>query len=153
VSENTFHFRLRNTLKDLDKIARALALLTKKWGLSTRCQCQTNLAIEELFTNIVKYGYQDGRDHLDHHVDVTILLKKPNLIITIADDGTPFNPLGCIPPDLRSPLENREIGGLGVHLAKAVMDKIEYHRRGEKNITILEIAIDSAKTMAGEVGR
>jgi anti-sigma regulatory factor (Ser/Thr protein kinase) len=57
----------------------------------------------------------------------------------MVDDGIPFNPLGVETPDTDLPLEEREIGGLGIHLVRRMMDKVSYRRRIDKNvITVYE---------------
>ncbi len=57
--------------------------------------------------------------------------------MTIADDGVPFNPLGAEAPDIDASLEEREIGGLGIHLVRSLMDDVSYQRRIGKNVMTL----------------
>ena len=65
------------------------------------------------------------------------------MVATIADDGRPFNPFESGPPDTELSLEERPIGGLGVHLVRNVMDRSSYERHGEKNVVILEKQIET----------
>ena len=58
--------------------------------------------------------------------------------IRIEDDGISFNPLETKPPDLDCTLEERDIGGLGIHLIKGYMDDIDYQRRGKQNILTIK---------------
>jgi anti-sigma regulatory factor (Ser/Thr protein kinase) len=53
--------------------------------------------------------------------------------VAIEDDGIPFNPLEKETPDTDLPLEERKIGGLGIHLVRNLMDKVSYQRRVDKN--------------------
>ncbi len=57
--------------------------------------------------------------------------------MSITDDGIPFNPFGVETPDTKLSLEEREIGGLGIHLVRKVMDKVSYQRRIDKNVVTL----------------
>ena len=68
-------------------------------------------------------------------VDVEILGQQ--LIVSFTDDGTPFNPFSNAPPDTRLSIDERNIGGLGIHLVKNLMDECNYKRETNKNIITL----------------
>lgn len=124
-------FKLKNQLTDLEKINGALESLRQKLGFSNKCKCETNLVLEELFTNIISYGYRDGGDH---EVLLRIRIDPDQLYIEIEDDGVPFDPLTADPPCIDSDVETREVGGLGVFFARRFADQIHYERTGDKNI-------------------
>jgi anti-sigma regulatory factor (Ser/Thr protein kinase) len=106
--------------------------------LSKRCKCEIDLVSEELFTNIISYGYTDDAEHW---IETTLSLEHGTLIMRIEDDGIPFNPLEAESPDLDSSLEERCIGGLGVHFAKHFAKDVFYERCGNKNILTLKQVI------------
>ena len=89
---------------------------------------------EELLNNIVSYGH---RDEGDHTIEVRAELSADRLAVTITDDGSPFNPFMSAVPDLTVSLEEREPGGLGIHLVRNMMDEVSYRRRTNKNVVIL----------------
>jgi anti-sigma regulatory factor (Ser/Thr protein kinase) len=89
-----------------------------------------SLAIEELVTNCVKYGYADAKDHV---VDIALCVEDGVLRIEVIDDGRPFNPLEAPAPDLSRPIEDRPIGGLGLHLLRELADDVSYERRDGTN--------------------
>ena len=89
-----------------------------------------NLAIEELVTNCIKHGYDDQGEHI---IEITLKLSANELVLTVTDDGHPFNPLELPEPDTNLPLEDRPIGGLGIHLLRKMSDRMEYERKGGKN--------------------
>lgn len=89
-----------------------------------------NLAIEELVTNCVKYGYNDTGEHL---IAIELQVAHNELVLTVTDDGNPFNPLELTPPDTHLPVEDRPIGGLGIHLLRKLSDRMEYERAEGKN--------------------
>ena len=126
--------KLRNQTEDLQKLSQAIDLLSGRLGMTKKCTCETNLVLEELFTNIVQHGCCDGKKHT---IDVTLSLKKNILTMRIEDDGVPFNPIQKSEPDRESSLEDRSIGGLGIFLAKQYADDIHYEYDGNKNILTL----------------
>jgi serine/threonine-protein kinase RsbW len=132
--EHKISFKLKNNLSELDTLLQNLENFCVQFGLSKKCQCEIDLVSEELFTNIISYGY---RDDAEHWIKIKISYDHGTLTMRIEDDGIPFNPLEAKSPDLDSPLEERCIGSLGVHLAKHFTKDVVYERRGDKNILIL----------------
>lgn len=93
---------------------------------------QMNLALEEIFVNIVNYAYPDK----DGKVDISYKLNKKDksINIKIKDKGKEFNPLAAKDPDLAASAKDRKIGGLGIFIAKNVVDEIKYQRKDDENI-------------------
>jgi len=60
----------------------------------------------------------------------------------LLDDAAPFDPLSAKSPDLVSPVDARQIGGLGIHFVRSIMDRVAYERVGNDNTLILEKDID-----------
>jgi serine/threonine-protein kinase RsbW len=92
------------------------------------------LAVEEVTLNIVKYAYLDGPAGM---IEVENFQSTSGLTVQISDDGRSFNPLAAPYPDVKATLEEREVGGLGIYLARKMVDRIHYERQGEKNILTL----------------
>ena len=90
-----------------------------------------HLVIDELLTNIISYAYPDDEHH---EIGIKIELSANRLKVSMVDDGIPFNPLGLETPDTELSLEEREIGGLGIHIVRKMMDKVSYRRRIDKNV-------------------
>lgn len=89
------------------------------------------LVVEELFTNIIMYGHDDSDLH---EVEIELSRSGETLECEIVDDGKPFNPTTQAPDvDTEKSLEERGIGGLGIHFAKTFMDEIAYVRDDDKN--------------------
>ena len=93
------------------------------------------LQIERIISNIIMHGY--GKEE-NLGIDVNLNLMGDIMHIVISDDAKPFNPLKIDDPDIDLPIEEREIGGLGVFLTKQVMDKLEYEVRDGRNVVLLE---------------
>ncbi len=103
---------------------------------SPREEMQINLAVEEIFTNIASYAYHPEVGE----ATVRCALTQDPLEITIqfSDAGTPYNPLDREDPDTTLPADEREIGGLGILMAKKSMDQIHYEYRNHRNILTLK---------------
>lgn len=88
--------------------------------------------VEEIVVNIVNYAQSD-------YLDVEIIRDKKSMTLRFHDGGVPFNPLEKEFPDFSIPLEDREIGGLGIFLVIKNMDAVTYeHTEGENILTIMK---------------
>jgi len=141
MAKNEFSFELKSSLSELDNLCEKLEDFGQKIGLSQKLIFEINLALDELFTNIISYGFGDDAEHL---IKVTITPQNEELCLCIEDDGTPFNPIDFETPDVACSVENCKIGGLGIHIVRKLMDEICYQRCNDKNILTLK------KTLANE---
>jgi len=99
--------------------------------LDARCSHDLNLALEEAVSNVMLYAYTD---HAPHTILVRLTLDDTAVRVAIEDDGVAFNPLDAPAPDLDVPIEQRQIGGLGIFFVQELMDEVTYARRDGKNI-------------------
>lgn len=103
-----------------------------------------NISVEELFTNVASYAYHDrkkddGKICMDYFCSpLDGSEKKKKVTIQFSDWGIPYNPFARKDPDITLPIEERPIGGLGVYMVKAFMDKTEYIYKDGCNITTIE---------------
>jgi anti-sigma regulatory factor (Ser/Thr protein kinase) len=88
------------------------------------------LAIDELLTNIISYGFLDGARH---KIIAAIGIEGDTFEAEIIDDGIAFDPLTRNVPDLDLEGDEREIGGLGIHFIRTVMDGVDYYRSDGRN--------------------
>lgn len=128
---------LKNSLSEAARLVDIIEEYGKEYSISGKSLYNIKLALEELFVNIVSYGYDDDGEH-----EVTIVITKDGseLTVEIRDDGKPFNPLEAPAPDLDMPVEEREPGGLGIHLVRHISKGIEYRREGAHNILVLRLS-------------
>ncbi|MGB3401370.1 MAG: ATP-binding protein [Microcoleaceae cyanobacterium] len=125
------------TLDSLSVIANYIKQIGIWANLSKKKVAKLRLAVDEIATNIIEYGYNNSSDNV---IDFYAKLDNTQLILWIEDTGIPFNPNQQeIPEDLDKPLEEREIGGLGVYLAKINVDRLIYERVNIKNSSLPEI--------------
>jgi anti-sigma regulatory factor (Ser/Thr protein kinase) len=71
-----------------------------------------------------------------------MIINDAEVRVEIEDDGSAFNPLDIPVPNLATPLQDRDPGGLGIHLARSLMDGIHYRRVGRRNVLTLTKRID-----------
>ena len=128
-------FKLKSNLSELDKLCQQLEKFGQSLGLSKKCIFEINLALDELFTNIISYGFADDDEHV---IKVTLTPQNETLCLCIEDDGMPFNPVDAKEPELECTVEDCKIGGLGIHLLRNLMDEICYERCGDKNVLTLK---------------
>ena len=130
--------QLKSRISELDKITRAISAFGARHHLSGNCIQDATLALEEIFSNIVYYGFDDDTDH---DIEVLLRLSRENLLLEVTDDGRPFNPLSAETPDITLPLEQRPIGGLGIFLARKLVDGLEYRRVEGKNVVAMRLEL------------
>ncbi len=96
------------------------------------------IATEEALVNIISYAYPDGNGSIEitHNIENSAEEGR-RLVIQIIDWGVAFDPLSLPDPDIEAPIEEREIGGLGVYMMRNIMDKTLYKREGDRNILTL----------------
>ena len=134
MADDKLSFELKNSLSELNTLEEKIHGFSGQLGLNEKSNCKINLVLEELFTNIVSYGFSDSSEH---QIQFNITHENGKLTIQIEDDGIPFNPVDALDPDCECILEERKIGGLGIHIIKKLMDDVLYQRCGERNVLIL----------------
>lgn len=94
---------------------------------------KVNLVLEELGLNILSYG--GASVDRSPEIEITLVSEDDSLTIEVSDDGRPFNPLeDAVVPDVEALLDERSVGGLGVHLVRTMMDDLSYQRADGRNL-------------------
>ncbi len=127
--------KLLNKLSELDRFNQKLTEFGGQHGLPDEVMHDLNLALEEILTNIISYGNIDSREH---EIRVRLSVQPGEITAEVEDDGQPFNPLDVPEPDTTKSLEDRTIGGLGIHLVRKIVDGLEYKRQGERNLLTIK---------------
>ena len=137
---STLTLILKNDLSELARVAEAIEAHGEARDWPMKWVLNANLSLDELITNIVSYGYTDTDDH---EIRVMLTVQDGSLVIVLEDDGIAFDPFSEAPrPDLDANVEERRIGGLGVHFVKTLMDTVSYERRnGWNRITLIQQAL------------
>ena len=122
--------QVKNSFAEIPAANEAASLWLAEKQSSPAIDYLANLAIEELVTNCIKYGYDDADEHT---ITSELELVENELKLTVIDDGHRVNPLELTPPDINLPVEDRPVGGLGIHLLRKMSDRMEYARVEAKN--------------------
>lgn len=126
---------IKSRVSGMEIMNEQLAKLINDWEIADDVAFSMNLALEEIVTNIIEYGYK-GKN--DYDIIIRFTLEKHRLRIQIKDNAPEFNPLDVKDPDdLDKPLDERNVGGLGIHLVKKFTDNFSYRRSSGKNIVTL----------------
>jgi len=100
---------------------------------------RVKLVLDELLANVMAYAWPDSPVGA---IEVGLEMRRGELVITLADNGMPFNPLQASRPDVHRPLTERKPGGLGIHLTRELMDALSYQRKSGQNIVTLRTRLD-----------
>lgn len=104
----------------------------EQYDCPMKAQAQIDIAIDELFGNIVRYAYHPEIGSATVQVEVT---EEPlAVVITFIDQGKPYDPLAKEDPNVTLSAEEREVGGLGIYIVKKSMSEITYEYKEGRNI-------------------
>jgi anti-sigma regulatory factor (Ser/Thr protein kinase) len=126
---------LVNRRKEIERLGRFMERFGEQNRLPADEVLDTNLVLDEIIINIIAHGYDD--DH-EHQIHVSLALDAGLLTIQIEDDGRPFNLLEAPPPNLDLPIEERPIGGLGIHIVRSLTETIEHRLENGWNVLTLK---------------
>ena len=138
----SLHLTIGAELGQIATVTAALADFAAAHALPAKVRRSIDVALDELLTNTISYGL-DGRT--DGTIWVDVDLSRARLSVTLTDNGKPFNPFDAPSPDTTLSVQERAIGGLGIHLVRKLMDECLYHRRADRNVvTLAKVLADPA---------
>ena len=123
-------YKARNDLSELGRLNELLSRFCKEHRLPESVAMEIGLALEEVFVNVVQYAYEDSAQH---EILVSLSVENGEIVLAVEDDGIAFNPLEVPPVDTTLPIEQRPVGGLGIHLVRSVMSEVKYARTEGRN--------------------
>jgi sigma-B regulation protein RsbU (phosphoserine phosphatase) len=130
---------IHNRPADLEAVEAVLDRLAERARVPSDTMSQVRVVCDEVLANVIAHGFPD---EAEHEIEVSVAMGGRRLVLTVSDDGVPFDPLTVPPPDTSQPLEQRPIGGLGIHLVRHLVDEVAYERRGDRNVLTLVKAVD-----------
>lgn len=125
---------LENDFAELSRLTQATREVFAPVPVSDETLFKIDLVLEELATNVIKYGFTDSDKHL---MRFEFRLTGQEAEIKLIDDGMPFDPFAGPEKQLPSSLDQAEVGGLGMHLVKLYTDAYRYERQQDKNVITL----------------
>jgi sigma-B regulation protein RsbU (phosphoserine phosphatase) len=132
---------LKNDLGEIPVLAEAVERFGDAHAWPMKLVLDLNLALEELITNTISYGYADPDEH---RISVSLRIADDTVVVDIEDDAKPFDPFTAPKPDIHASLEDRAIGGLGVHIVKTLMDGVNHSYADGRNHVRLEKVLPAA---------
>jgi anti-sigma regulatory factor (Ser/Thr protein kinase) len=133
---------LRNDVQEVEKLAGFVEEVCEGAGVEMLTTMQINLAIEEAVVNVIDYAYPSG---VQGDIRLCAIANKDTLTFVISDDGKPFDPTTRAEVDITLSAEERNIGGLGIHLVRNIMDTVSYERKDNQNVLTLIKQVKSEK--------
>ena len=116
------------------RVSAAFAEFADAHALPASVRRSLLVVLDELLSNTIGYGFA-GRE--GGEVTVEAVLGTDRVCVTLTDDGRPFDPFAMAAPDTGLPVEQRRVGGLGIHLVQRLMDEVSYRRRAGRNVVVL----------------
>jgi anti-sigma regulatory factor (Ser/Thr protein kinase) len=126
---------LNHQATEIPLVHDALDELAVRHHLPARCVARLHLALEEHLTNIITHGGNPGPAGT---ITVRFALEPTTLRVEIEDDAGSFNPLEAPAADTALPMEEKPLGGLGIHLIRKNVDELEYRRAGDRNVLVMK---------------
>jgi serine/threonine-protein kinase RsbW len=117
-----YQIELESTLDSLPVISDFIEETLTRFYVDPGNIYRVQLVVDEACTNVINYAYTEGAGLMK----LTLELKGEDLIVTVEDKGKPFDPTTIPPPNLNADLEDRKIGGLGIHFMRTMMDSVNY---------------------------
>ena len=135
---STLHLTLANDPAEVARVTTEVTKLVEPFDPPPRAQFVIDLVLEEMVLNVIKHAFDDASPH-EILVDVTA--SETEVLIRIEDDGRPFDPVHATEPDLTLPVEQRPIGGLGIHLVRKMAQGMTYARVDNRNVLNVRVAL------------
>ena len=136
---STIETSILNKIRDLSRMPELVAQLAEEHGLSDETVFGMNVALDEMLSNIIKYGYTDDAIHEIH---IRLSVNGAMLVAEIEDDGQPFDPCAAAPVDVDAPIEERKVGGLGIHIVRKLMTEVGYSRVDGRNRLVMKMLLE-----------
>ena len=138
MSQSDLSFTLRNERREIARMFTLLEGFCQANEIADDDMFNVRLILDEAVINVIVHGYDDARQH---EIRVALSLDSAILAVHIEDDGVAYNPLEAPAPRFDLPIEQRRIGGLGVHIMKTLARNVAYRREAGRNHLDIEIEI------------
>jgi anti-anti-sigma factor len=145
-----FQMSIDADLREVEALNAAVGDFADAQGLPTALRRSLHVVLDELLTNTVLYGLV-GRE--GGWADVALAIDGDRLVLTLRDNGSPFDPFALPAPDTTLSVDERPIGGLGIHLVRQLMDEVGYTRDGDTNVVTLGKRLERRQAAGDRGGR
>lgn len=116
-------------LANLPALLALAATLCRREQIDERTCHDLRIIVEEASVNVMHHAYPAGQcGPLTLEVRVVDQDGPRRIVLTLEDQGRPFDPLSVAPVDITATVETRAPGGLGVHLIRQLSNRQHYQR-------------------------
>ena len=133
---NYHSFSIKNTFAEVEQVCAEVNGLAQDNKFPEQHVFCLNVCLEEMLTNIIKYGYDDEKEH---EIEIRLEIANKIITLTIIDDGHKFNPLEAETPEITSDIKHRQVGGIGIFLTCKMANKVTYARKDDKNVLRIQL--------------
>jgi anti-sigma regulatory factor (Ser/Thr protein kinase) len=134
----TLDLVLVNRPAEISRLVDHLEAFGAKTGLASDVSYRLTLSLDEVVANVIRHGFEDDAEH---QILVHVEVSEDQVTAVVEDDGQEFDPRDAPLPNLEAALDDRGIGGLGMHLVRASMDSIDYRRQGNRNVFTMSTSL------------
>ena len=134
----TLCLTLVNDLRQVSLLSGFVDRIRKENDLAPALAARIHLALEEAVSNVIMYAYPEGTAG---NMVLDAVRDGNRLQFTLVDRGKAFDPTTVPEANPEAPLEERPVGGLGIHLVRSIMDSISYSRLDGKNVLTMIISL------------
>lgn len=132
----TLRLTLVNDLRQVSLLPGFVDRVQEQNNLTPDLAARINLALEEAVCNVIQYAYPEGTTG---KMCLEAVKEGNRLRFSLTDGGKVFDPTAVPEADISASVEDRPIGGLGIHLIRSIMDSVRYERKDGKNVLTLII--------------
>jgi serine/threonine-protein kinase RsbW len=134
----SYHLALDPDLTEIPRLLDWVETCCGAAGVKGDIASKLALALDEAVANVINHAFADSPP--PHHLAMTLTIDADRVAAEIVDNGGAFDPTGISEPDCTLPLASRDAGGLGIHLIRKMMDRVDYRRAAGENRLRLEKA-------------
>ena len=146
LDDEALEVSLVNDLRELARIAGRIDEFCAARNLGPQVGYAVNLAVDEILTNTITYGYDDDEPH---RIELIVCTEADSIVVVIVDDSSAFDLSQAPESDAGSSVEDRIMEGLGLFLVHQMMDGVEYRRMGGCNVVTLTKKTSDAVAAGG----
>ncbi len=128
-----FELSVSSDMNNLAVIADFVTTVAEKLGLDEQDTFALQMAVDEASSNVMEHAY-GGRS--DGQLSLRVQALEDEVVVTICDQGQPFDPQSVPRPDISAPLQERHNGGLGLYLMEKLMDLVAWEFDPERGNTL-----------------
>jgi serine/threonine-protein kinase RsbW len=130
VARSVHTITIQSSTANLEQARRFVETYARAAALTEDTVEHFKIAVDEACTNVIKHSY---KGEASHRIDIACITDNDHFTVRIRDEGVSFQPEFYHEPDIFELAKRRRAGGLGVHMMRRLMDRVEYRKRGKVN--------------------